>query len=411
MNMQNTITDGSTRNKGISLKGVFAAAVVACVPFMTVRVAGMGGLLLFLGIPLLLLSLIDLFQNRKLEFTKEKTPIISFFVYGLCACLWTTGLSGDTFYTYIKVIVIVFCLCFNRFSLKEQRLMLIGSITTCVLICFWMLSGNSGIAFSASGRAYLSILGVEQDPNYMSFLFFFPFAASIIGFFEKKNIVVKLLCVCFAIVIMYCVLMTGSRGAWISCTAIILVYLLCKYGHSKKLIIGVVFFAIVAIYVFPALLNNLAPNIAARFSFAQLLEDRGTGRLDIWLIALAEAIQSPIILIFGNGTGSSNAVIGAATHNYFIQLLLEEGIIGVVLFSRFVLYWIKRFIKDKNYLSLSVLSASVIMSLTLSVNTNYYFWITVSLCIATKNLYSRDTIFEREGVGSMDRIKYTNCGL
>ena len=122
--------------------------------------------------------------------------------------------------------------------------------------------------------------------------------------------------------------------------------------------------------------------LGSRFTIESVISSRGTYRLDTWIRAFKAMGREPYKLLFGFGNGSSLAVIGGrwVAHNFVIQLLLELGIVGSCLFYAFLWRWCRRLARYDS-MCLSVVLGCMAISLTLSVNKVYYFWVILILSI------------------------------
>lgn len=373
---------------------LFVFLTALCVPFATVDIAGFG-VLLIITIPLFFLTIISKIRKGSIIISKPSIYLFFFILYSIVSCAWSPSFSTYFMYQFAKTALLIICLYANAFSIKEQKTIIIGASLSCLLICFFMLSGSSAIEY-VEGRATISVFGASQDPNYIAYAFFFAFAIFLDGLFAKKRIIRKIICAICLIVILYCALLTGSRGSWISITAIVIVYSFSKYGRNWKTFLLTAILIIAVIYIYPLILQLLPNDLARRFTYEHLMHNNGSNRLEIWKTTINILKESPLQVIFGFGTGSSVSVVGRATHNYFLQLLLEEGIIGLILFISFSVYWIKNLIKQHSTISLCVFVACIVMSFTLSVNTSYYFWVTFILSILCRNLNSTNSFWGQD---------------
>lgn len=357
---------------------VFAFFAVACLPFHTLTVSGVG-LLLLIGFPLLVLSIPALLSRLDRTAWDPATLLLAaFFAYNILGYLWTPSFSAYSLYNYVKIIVIVMSLYCQAYNKREKNFLLFGSLLSCLIVCWFMLTG-SNIGYT-DRRMTVAVFGVEQDPNYLGYLFIVPMAISVQQFLDRKRVLQKAFLAVLGVLILFCVMMTGSRGALLGIATVVAV---CVITHFKKLSTKIVFCVIMALFIVIAyglVLSLLPEHIAERFSIQLVLESRGTGRVDIWFDTFRVMKESPFKLLFGFGAGSSISLVGWATHNFFLQLLLELGIVGLGLFMAFLWVWTKRLAKEDT-MGLSIVMGCMAMAMTLSVNTIYYFWLAFILGI------------------------------
>lgn len=374
--------------EGIRLVTFFAFLVVVCLPFHTLTIGGVG-LLMLIGLPLLALSGPALLNRLRRTYWDPATILLAgFFGYNLLSYLLSPSYSSSSTYNYIKIISIVMCLYCQEYSKREKQLLMAGSVISCLVVC-WFLLTESNVEFY-SDRVTIAVFGVVQDPNYLGYLFLIPMAVATDGFLKEKRIVLKIIYGLLAVLILLCVMIGGSRGVFLGIAAIVVVCTIKKFEKLWSKILFCVVMAAIAAIIYGFVLTLLPEHTAERFSIQAVVESRGTKRLDIWMDAFRVMGEKPYKLLFGFGAGSSNDLLnGWATHNFFIQLLLELGIVGLGLFVSFLWMWVKRLAKCDT-LCLGVLLGGMAMAMTLSVNTVYYYWVVFILgivCSEAKQAY------------------------
>lgn len=358
----------------IHMAAFFAFITIVCLPFHTLTIGGIG-LLMITSIPMFAAT-IPAFVNRLKSYHWDKAIVLlmGFFAYNLLAYAWTPTFSLDSIYTYIKIIVIAMCLYCMELNGREKRLLLAACVIASLIVCWFILTGT-GIQY-INGRSLLAIFGVTQDPNYLGYLFLIPIGISVSGFIGDGSALRKIFYVALGSLVLFCVLMTGSRGALLGVMAVTGICIVTRFEKMWQKVLFCMAMVVVVVAIYAALIMLLPDSLAARFTIEDIIKSRGTYRLDIWIDAISAMAEKPYRLIFGFGNGSSREVIGNGyvAHNFLIQLVLELGIVGTYLFFAFLWTWCKRLAK-KDTMCLGVLAGCMAMSLTLSVNKIYYFWV------------------------------------
>jgi O-antigen ligase len=162
--------------------------------------------------------------------------------------------------------------------------------------------------------------------------------------------------------------------------------------------------------------TNRVRDILYRYKISKeyiLFEDRASGRLDIWKVGLNAFLMNPILgyglenypiifdEIYPNILTIRKLKYGRGSHNIFLQLGVELGLIGVFIFLVFLLYHIKNLVNivkatSNDYLNnnislflfLSIIGL-LIGGLSLDVLYRKYFWIFYSLSESIINQYKR----------------------
>lgn len=361
----------------IRMVTMFAFLAVLCLPFYTLKIGSIG-LLMIIGGPLLLLSIPALTVQLKKTWDSAQFFLVAYFCYNLLSYLWTPLFSVSSFYNFIKIVAIVLCLYCQDYNEREKNFLLAGSVLSCLLLCWFML-GEKNVGY-VDGRTTLAVFGVRQDPNFLGYLFLLPLGIAVEGFIYQKNYVVKSLSGLFVGVILLCVMLSGSRGAFLGCAIIVSMIVLKRFGRISQKILFCLVAGVLFLAVYNFLLSLLPEEVAARFSLQVVTESRGTGRLDIWLRTFDVIKKAPYKLLFGFGASSSIPLLGWATHNFLLQILLELGLVGMWLFISFFRIWFKR-LSSNDSMCFAVFMGCAGMFMTLSVNTIYYFWVVFILSI------------------------------
>ena len=124
----------------------------------------------------------------------------------------------------------------------------------------------------------------------------------------------------------------------------------------------------------------LPENIVARMSIEQIIETGGTGRWYIWESMLNEIANAPNNLILGRGIQATHPFFIAGqwdqvvAHNQIIQILYNQGVVGLLAFMMLTVGCLLRCIKKRKAVSIAIIGMMV-LSVSLSFNqTTRTFW-------------------------------------
>jgi O-antigen ligase len=124
----------------------------------------------------------------------------------------------------------------------------------------------------------------------------------------------------------------------------------------------------------------LPDNIIDRMTIQSVVETGGTGRWDIWKLMLNEVKSSQNKLILGRGFGDMNRIFlegrwdPAVAHNQLIQVLYNQGIVGLTAFLCLTMGCFFRCVRKRRTVSVAIIGMMA-LSVSLSFNqTTRTFW-------------------------------------
>ncbi len=189
------------------------------------------------------------------------------------------------------------------------------------------------------------VVSTLENPNVLAEYLIMILPCAIAGFLISEKPAQKLCYLFSAGVLGTCLIFTWSRGAWLGLLIAMMIFLLM---YSKKvLVLGL--FGILAIPFLPFVLPQ---SILNRFLSIGNLGDTSTSyRVHIW-----EGTFSMLRDHFLGGIGVGTGVFGEVypryalsgietaphSHNLYLQILTETGIIGFLLFVIFLFTFVKR---------------------------------------------------------------------
>ena len=166
-------------------------------------------------------------------------------------------------------------------------------------------------------------------------------------------------------------LKTGSRGGLIGVFAGAAIYISIGM-KSMRARLGVILAAIAVGLIFVSVVMPMLPeDVRARYTIEAVQSDGGSGRFEIWQFLLNYTVQRPERLIRGSGVFSTYSIMrsgglkNGVAHNAYIQILNDEGMIGLLLFVTVIALCIFRTIKREPHYAAGMVSLLAFsMSLT-----------------------------------------------
>jgi O-antigen ligase len=332
-------------------------------------------------------------KNIYFRFNKLSYYFIGFYICYLIGAIWTNHPSIAIGYLEKKLSLIVFPLLFS-FKLREGKLSLrlpiiafvfgLLCLTTYGLIssfdCFF--SNGSKLCFSAT------TLSSIHHPSYFSVFLFFSMGLVWYGYknnFKFFNFPIVFIYIIFSILIQSSIMsLAGVLYLYLFLGGVLFIYILKKFNKILILLfftIGITA-SLSSVKYIPYLGDEISQSQLAFFNYlknpGQYIKSRSyplsgnDTRLAMWEISILVFEDH----LFGVGTGNVDDYLALRLndfgqkelakqnynpHNQFLQIAVEIGILGLVLFI-FLLFKLFEFSRNnKNYL-LFILTTSLIFN-------------------------------------------------
>jgi O-antigen ligase len=274
--------------------------------------------------------------------------LIGLLVWNGLSALWAVSLPS------VEVSTISFALNFALFpivfaavrSKKDVRQILAAFIFGAVLAALYGVvtqpnaSALSGSATAASGLNRLS--GTIKDPNELAAVLAVGIALSTAFVFDKSRAAaVRTAAMGAVAVLMFCILLTLSRGGLIALGAGMAAWIVIASRRRAQALVATALIVLAAVYFFVA----VAPP-AARDRITKA--DGGSGRTDIWKVGWRMVKAHPLEGV-GAGNFQQNSIhyllapgpikfsqyivdVPEVAHNAYLQVLAEIGVVGLAFF-------------------------------------------------------------------------------
>lgn len=314
-------------------------------------------------IVVLFVGLLNILLLSKLKFVINETIFSGFL---LILYMFFLGINNNIgFFSWISCSVMWLFFIFVIYNMfiteKDLNFIVFATILTAIILSIIQIYGlvTPGLNLDVAGtNSIYYILGI------VPFVFLTP------------NIWIRFLGLGF---ISCAIIISGKSTCLIALFFIWLLFIvkfLSKQNISKsklitRLVLIIVFmfavFKIVSIYIMDGDTASIFTN-----TWEELISG-GNGRADIYSATWEAFVSSPIIKqIFGHGFDSINLVIGIGTHNDFLMVLYNYGLIGFILYLYFWFSLIKGiiYLKKANSKFLLAYEVSIIVYFFISMASN-----------------------------------------
>lgn len=359
----------------ISMHCILASLYFLMLP-LTISVNSSGASFLKLAtIPISVFFLVSLFFYKK-DFHINIVHIV------LCAYTVVTVLtmfvnptSENLEYVIGYFLNAALFICISIIEYNESELKILEYVQIALLIIITVITLYNDT--TVHDRTTLAIFGQECDPNYYVGFFIFPITVVMKKICTSKY---RLFYIILALLAVYAIFLSGSRGGLLAILVTIVAFaaIYPQKGRNKILILVCMLLSVFILW--NVIKPFLSGTVVDRMSIEAVIETGGTNRTAIWSSMINEIKNSPLEFIFGRGIGVLHPIMIegkeflVVAHNHMIQVLYEQGIIGVIAFVMILLCCFFRCVKKRKCVSIALLGMLAI-SLSLSFNPSVkFFW-------------------------------------
>ena len=294
--------------------------------------------------PLTIIAILLLVLLTKLKIPKKlitlMLPWVIFFVY---MALNNIGKINDLLFYFIMIIIMLLLSMNNGWQKETIKLITIMLLPHILFTLIFFFVPNLYVRVRpiiAARNIMFEGYRTALTGHYSTNAIYISISVLIFGsvFFQKKMKEIEKKYVFLFLVSIMAILLTTKRGPLIfSLASVFITYILVDKKRFSNRFIKVLF-SLMILFVMFYLVANYIPALAG--AFARFSEDGDSGRSVMYLLAIKMFLMNPLM---GSGTGAYKIQycyylakdadhMYLNTHNVYLQLLAENGIIGLVMF-------------------------------------------------------------------------------
>ncbi len=295
-----------------------------------IDIAVLARLTKWLGIAAVLLLVLRGFLARAFNLPHPSALwCVAFGLWGGMTLLWSVDplRSEDVLVTVFGLILLSVALSMNRLSDAElaflREMIVVGGALVAVSGLYAYFSGQ--FQFGEFERSLVPRLGGEigarwsVNPNQLTASMFLPFSLSLAGIFTSRPLGHRVWSYAAFTAMTFAAVFAQSRAGLIG----MIVVLLLVTWRLKRIRLGV--WVILAAVALPG--SEVLEALLSRFTGEQFWS--GSGRREIWAAGLESLGSSWTV---GAGLGTFHTLHKSDAHNTYLQIGVELGILGLVLF-------------------------------------------------------------------------------
>lgn len=315
---------------------------------------------------ILLLGGYYLARNRKVKIFKlpATKPYFLFLIISFVSLFYSldkiVGIRNFVQYlTYFIIYILVINVLDSRDKNYKMILMVLLSSLIPLLAGFYQAITTSGNLTATLGLN--RICATLIHPNTYGYYLMIMLIFILTVFFHTESPKYKVFCAALIIPVFVSLILTYSRGAWLSILLGLVVFSLILFRNLnfKRLTV-----LIIILFVISMVLAHFRLHILERFfSLGKAKLDTFGFRLEMWDIYLEKFIRHPLR---GYGLGSSIAIAEEEMnyfilpHNDYIGLMVEVGAIGLCFYLATLISLVVYFLRKSKGPKDNVLSAGIV---------------------------------------------------
>lgn len=318
--------------------------------------------------------------------------LVCFYIYYASGTILTTD-KIQAIRMFFGINIFLVCYFIGRFifykagvEIIEKALLYTGGVFLIISLVLYLMGLQNFVGGGVSGEKEISyglmndrgmprMLGVAFNPDY-----FFMFLAPFLFLYLDKSIKSEWYYVPFIMAIV-CVVLTLSISAYAAtCVGFITYFALKKRLRLMFILVLLMASSVAILFANFPMMGNILEIRSANL-------ESGSGRYDLWRYALSLFEEHPIFGIGTNGlkfyTASRFDIVNV--HSTFIEILVESGIVGSIIYLLFIIMLIVELIKKRNtirrlpFLAATLVSLFIVMfSVSATIQQAYLFILLLS---------------------------------
>jgi len=278
--------------------------------------------------------------------------VLFFFLWSILSYVWT--LDPARTLERIKTYAQIFILMMIIWEMLQDHDELNAALQAYVLGAFVpILSTLSNYLRGVSAvkwQVRYSATGVNAVDMALILLLGLPIAWHLFTYSYKKIRVLAIINLLYLPLSVFTILLTASRTSLFAIVPAVIFIAWPKkmdLGRMLLMLAFLIFGIMVLRTLLPASIVERLASATTSISSADI-----GGRVGLWADAFAVFIEHPL---FGSGSGTLSSLIGSLSHQTFLSVLAETGLVGLALFITIVIYIFNQLFKiPKDYTGLWV---------------------------------------------------------
>lgn len=323
----------------------------------------------------LAMTVFTAFMGKYTSLRSFHFPVVSkcILLFGVFTSMITLGSDyiPNYFVRYIAQIFLFLVLATLTLNYREAKFLKTVFIIATVIYAAMTIYSCIQAGSARYIHSPILLFNTKIDPNFIGIPFVAASSLVLDNILTEKR---KLVNIVIYSVIVIAIVYTASRSNFM-CLAVSNILVIFNFLRKRNIklglrILGLLLFLVIAIYGIRFISVEYTDQWTRMIEFG---ESGDNGRYDLWERAFSVFYSSPL---FGNGLGHMVSSYGKATHNTYLQLLCETGIIGSLLFLSAIFIILKK-LRNCNNVYFILFLCMLLQVAFLDALDNRCFWIAI----------------------------------
>lgn len=352
----------------------FLALYFFLAPMEDLLTGSLGTVARYIAILFVIAGVIENRAKFVLQKKAENILIIILTAIGVFSIVWSIDQQTTLSRLPAYILLPGYCVFVSLLSFDQEDYSFISKAAVygaLLTVGYMLVSGR----LSATGRVTIAD---SSDPNNFAALLLLPIALCFQKRKAEKRIWIVLYSV-IAVLLLFCMLFTGSRGGLLSISVVAVAFLLLTRANKKVLYLALFGFLLLLIwfYVLPKLPERIRWRLFDSESYLAS-EAREEGRTAIWKNVFYFVL--PDMHMWGLGAGCPGIALSSVyghirgVHNTYLNMICEYGVFGIGFFVAFLGVLMAKLKSRACYLELACLIGMCVLIFFLDSYQKKYFW-------------------------------------
>ena len=284
--------------------------------------------------------------------------IMFYALYSAFTLLWSSYSSALSI-LLVKVITVAFLFIQLQCDYTVEEYGILKRLLLIQFLFIAFLSFRFGYT-AWDGRLWIVNGALQTDGNSISAWLVLPCCCFVDEMMKKESkTVIRVIYAILLILLFYITFWTGSRAGIIAVVTGAVLSLLYAFRDTMRKNISFSIIVLIIGVAFVIIVYRMIPDsVIQRFNYSNV--SQLGGRTVVWKKMFDDLGANPIALLFGFGESSTIGNVGVVAHSLYIDVLYNQGLLGLLLIVYFMIRAFFRALKNDPYIAMALIGVAIV---------------------------------------------------